>query len=146
MKILSNIGAFARVEYAPKAVIAGLSELLMQWDAPFISNRYTQLLDIIVTLLQVTSVKKESYFSIEDEPNEEKEYCNLLVMLQNHIKKLDEFSYFRAQIDKIKQANMRLLQQSVATFPQAKRDFFVNILRVQRVENEPRQIYKIRRP
>ena len=56
-------------------------------------------------------------------------------MLQNHLKKLDEFVYFKGQIEKIKQVNLAILQQSVASFPQTKRDFLMNILRVERVQN-----------
>ena len=59
----------------------------------------------------------------------------MLIMLQNHLKKLDEFVYFKGQIEKIKQVNLAILQQSVASFPQTKRDFLMNILRVERVQN-----------
>lgn len=66
-------------------------------------------------------------------------------MLKNDLKGLDEFTFFRQQVEKLKIKNLPLLQKSVAELPKSKKDFFIHILRIERVANEPRQIYKIKR-
>ena len=45
----------------------GLTELLMHWEIPFIARRFAQVLDVVVTLLQLSSKKKdESYFEVDE--------------------------------------------------------------------------------
>jgi hypothetical protein len=48
-------------------------------------------------------------------------------------------------VGKLKAKNLPLLQRCVAELPRAKKEFFTHILRIERVANEPRQIYKIKR-
>lgn len=57
---------FNKILYSPKVIIAGLTELLMLSDCEFIWRRFTQILDTVITMLEITSVKKENYFE-EDE-------------------------------------------------------------------------------
>lgn len=92
-------------------------------------RRFEQVLDIVVTLLQMSAIKRESLFD-EEEEEEEKEYANSLVMIKNDIKNLDEFKYFKEQALKLKQTNQQLLIGSVSQLPQSKRDFLNDILRV----------------
>jgi hypothetical protein len=61
-KILSEMRVFSKILYSPKVIIAGLTELLMLSDCEFIWRRFTQILDTVITMLEITSVKKESYF------------------------------------------------------------------------------------
>jgi len=89
-------------------------------------------------------VKKDSLFD-EEEEEDEKEYANSLIMIKNDIKNLDEFKYFKDQVLKLKQTNAILLATTIAELPQPKRDFLNDILRVERVLNEPRKIFKIKR-
>jgi hypothetical protein len=131
------------MQYSPKVIIAGLTELLMLSDSDFIGRRFTQILDTVITMLEITSSKKENYF--DDEEDEEKEYANSIIMLKNDLKNLDEFIFFRQQVEKLKAKNLPLLQKCVMELPKTKKEFFTHILRVERVANEPRQIYKIKR-
>ena len=45
-------------------------------------------------------------------------------MLKNDLKNLDEFAFFRQQVEKLKQKDLALLQRSVKELPKAKKDFF----------------------
>jgi hypothetical protein len=132
------------MHYSPKVVIAGLSQLLLLFNCPFVGRRFTHVLDIVVMMLEISSMKKDRLFDEEDE-EEEKEYANSLIMIKNDIKDLDEFKYFKDQVLKLKQGNTALLVNSIAELPQSKRDFLNDILRVERVMNEPRKIFKIKR-
>lgn len=58
---------FNKILYSPKVIIAGLTELLMLSDCDFISRRFTQILDTVVTMLEITSVKKENYFEDDED-------------------------------------------------------------------------------
>lgn len=66
-------------------------------------------------------------------------------MVKNDFKTLDEFKYFKDQVLKVKAGNTPLLACSINELPQPKRDFLNDILRVERVLNEPRKIFKIKR-
>lgn len=66
-RVLSNIKSFNLMQYSPKVAIAGLSQLLVLNDRPFIKRRFSQILDITVTMLQLTTSKKESLFDDEEE-------------------------------------------------------------------------------
>lgn len=56
-------------------------------------------------------------------------------MLKNDLKNLDEFAFFRQQVEKLKQKDLALLQKCVKELPKAKKDFFSHILRIERVAN-----------
>jgi hypothetical protein len=58
---------FNKILYSPKVIIAGLTELLMLSDCEFISRRFTQILDTVITMLEITSVKKENYFEDDED-------------------------------------------------------------------------------
>jgi hypothetical protein len=66
-------------------------------------------------------------------------------MIVNFIKDIDEFQHFRSQIEKLKVNNLAILQKTISEIPNSKRDFLKSILSFERVKNEPRQIYKIKR-
>ena len=70
-KILSNINVFAGVDYSPKVIITALTELLLLYEAPFISRRFTQILDLTVSMLEFSATKKENMFGQEDEESDE---------------------------------------------------------------------------
>ncbi len=59
--------------------------------------------------------------------------------------KIDEFQDFRGQIKVLKEQNIQLIQGTVNELPQSKRDFLKNVLAVERVSNEPRKIFTIKR-
>ena len=118
--------------------------MLMLYEAPFVQRRYTQLLDITVTLLQFISQKKPVYFKEEDK-DDDAEYSNSIIMLKNDMKSIDEFAFFKEKIELLKNTNRDLLVASIGQFPETKRTFFNNILATQRVSNVPRVIRKIQR-
>lgn len=60
--ILNNIAVFTSIEYSPKVMIVALTELMMMYNAPFVSRRFGQILDITISLLEISTNKKENYF------------------------------------------------------------------------------------
>lgn len=70
-KILANMKVFNKNSYSSKVIIAGLTELLILSECDFIYRRFTYILDTVITLLEVTSVKRENYFD-DNEPDEDK--------------------------------------------------------------------------
>jgi len=58
---------------------------------------------------------------------------------------MDEFQNFKKQIITLKNKNSAILQEAVTQIPQSKKDFLKNVLAVERVSNEPRQIFTIKR-
>ena len=66
-KILSEMRVFSKVQYSPKIIIAGLTELLVLSECGFINRRFTQILDTVITMLEITSSKRESYFNEEED-------------------------------------------------------------------------------
>ncbi len=90
------------------------------------------------------AMKKDNLFD-EDDDDEERDYQNSLVQTVNDIMKIDEFQDFRGQIKVLKDQNIQLIQGTVNELPQSKRDFLKNVLAVERVSNEPRKIFTIKR-
>lgn len=138
------MNVFASVDYAPKVLITALTEMLLQYDVPFINRRFTQLLDLTVSILELTSKRKSGYFAKEEE-DDEVEYGNSIILLKNDMKSMDEFSFFKQKIEVLKQRNRDLLVNSISQFPDPKKEFFTNILTIEKVANVPRKIFKIKR-
>jgi hypothetical protein len=69
-RILSNMNIFMNVDYSPKVIITALTELLLLYEVPFVKRRFVQILDLTVSMLELSASKKESYFGQEDEENE----------------------------------------------------------------------------
>ncbi len=111
-----------------------MNKLLLKYHLEFIQRRYTQVLDTIITLLQMISMKKENLFEDDDE-DEERDYENSLVQTMNDIISMDEFQDFKAQIKTLKEKNLPLIQSTVNELPQSKKDFLKNVLAVERVSN-----------
>lgn len=63
----------------------------------------------------------------------------------NDITKMDEFQDFKNQIKILKEQNLGLIQLTVKELPESKKDFLKNVLAVERVSNEPRKIFTIKR-
>ena len=82
-QILTNINVFQDVQYSPKVLITAFTQMLMLYNVPFIARRYTQILDLTVTLLQFLSQNKSNYFSKEEDNDGEAEYSNSLILLKN---------------------------------------------------------------
>lgn len=61
------------------------------------------------------------------------------------MKSLDEFNYFKRKIEHLKQINRELLVSSVSQLPQAKKDYLMNVLTIEKVANVPRKIFKIKK-
>lgn len=61
------------------------------------------------------------------------------------MKLLDEFNYFKRKIEQLKQTNRELLVNSVGQLPQAKKDYLMNVLTIEKVANVPRKIFKIKK-
>lgn len=113
-------------------------------SAPFVSRKFTQILDLTVSMLEFTSKKKSGYFAKEEE-DDEIEYANSLILLKNDMKSMDEFSFFKQKIEILKQNNRDALINSISQFPETKKEFFTNILTIEKVANVPRKIFKIKR-
>jgi hypothetical protein len=142
--ILGDIGCFTTVKHAPKILIIALNKLLLKFNLEFVQRRYTQILDTIITLLQMISLKKDNLFE-EDDDDEERDYANSLIQTNNDIIKMDEFQDFKNQIKVLKEQNLALIQATVNQLPMSKKDFLKNVLAVERVSNEPRKIFTIKR-
>ena len=69
-RVLSKINVFADVEYAPKVLITAFTEMLLLYEVPFVNRRFTQLLDLTVSMLEVTSKKKSVYMAKEEDDDE----------------------------------------------------------------------------
>ena len=95
-------------------------------------------------MLEFTSKKKSGYFAKEEE-DDEIEYANSLILLKNDMKSMDEFSFFKQKIEILKQNNRDALINSISQFPETKKEFFTNILTIEKVANVPRKIFKIKR-
>lgn len=63
----------------------------------------------------------------------------------NDIMKMDEFQDFKNQVKTLKEQNLGLIQMTVKELPESKKDFLKNVLAVERVSNEPRKIFTIKR-
>lgn len=63
----------------------------------------------------------------------------------NDIMKMDEFQDFKNQVKILKEQNLALIQMTVKELPESKKDFLKNVLAVERVSNEPRKIFTIKR-
>lgn len=142
--ILNDISCFQNVKYAPKILIVALNKSLLKFQLEFVTRRYTQILDTIITLLQMIAMKKDNLFEEEDD-DEERDYQNSLVQTVNDIMKIDEFHDFKNQVNLMKDQNLNLIKNTVNELPQSKRDFLKNVLAVERVSNEPRKIFTIKR-
>ena len=60
------LNVFSNIDYSPKVLITAFTELLLNYNVPFIGDRFVQLLDITVSLLELSVQKKEpSYFGKE---------------------------------------------------------------------------------
>lgn len=68
-----------------------------------------------------------------------------MILLKNDMKSLDEFNYFKRKIEHLKQINRELLVSSVSQLPQAKKDYLMNVLTIEKVANVPRKIFKIKK-
>lgn len=90
------------------------------------------------------SLKKDNLFE-EDDDDEERDYANSLIQTNNDIIKMDEFQDFKNQIKVLKEQNLALIQATVNQLPMSKKDFLKNVLAVERVSNEPRKIFTIKR-
>jgi hypothetical protein len=88
-RILQNMHSFSKVEYAPKVLISALTEMLLLFQVPFINRKFVQILDLTVSLLELTSSKKSALFSQEEDEEDEAEYANSLILLKNDMKSLD---------------------------------------------------------
>ena len=66
-------------------------------------------------------------------------------MVKNDLKNLDEYDYFKKKVTILKEKNKDLLFKCISVFPEAKRNYFVNILTVEKVDDAPRKIYKIKK-
>ena len=71
--ILNDISCFKKVKHAPKILIISLNKLLLKNNLEFIQRRFTQILDTIITLLQMISMKKDNLFD-DDEDDELRDY------------------------------------------------------------------------
>lgn len=71
--ILNDISCFKKVKHAPKILIISLNKLLLKYNLEFIQRRFTQILDTIITLLQMISMKKDNLFE-DDEDDELRDY------------------------------------------------------------------------
>ncbi len=125
-------------------MIVALNKLLLKFRLEFVTRRYTQILDTIITLLQMIAMKKDNLFDQEDD-DEERDYQNSLIQTVNDIMKIDEFQDFKNQVNLLKDQNLNLIKNTVNELPQSKRDFLKNVLAVERVSNEPRKIFTIKR-
>lgn len=65
--ILNDISCFQKVKHAPKILIIALNKLLLKFPLEFVSRRYTHILDTVITLLQMISMKKDNYFEEDDD-------------------------------------------------------------------------------
>jgi len=65
--ILNDISCFQKVKHAPKILIIALNKLLLKFPLEFVTRRYTHILDTIITLLQMISMKKDNYFEEDDD-------------------------------------------------------------------------------
>lgn len=63
----------------------------------------------------------------------------------NDVMKMDEFQDFKNQVKILKEQNLALIQMTVKELPESKKDFLKNVLAVERVSNEPRKIFTIKR-
>ena len=63
----------------------------------------------------------------------------------NDIMKMDEFQDFKNQVKTLKEQNLGLIQMTVKELPESKKDFLKNVLAVERVSNEPRKIFTIKK-
>jgi len=127
--ILNDISCFKKVKYAPKILIISLNKLLLKNNLEFIQRRFTQILDTIITLLQMISMKKDNLFD-DDDDDEQRDYENSLVQTMNDIMKMDEFQDFKNQIKALKEQNLGLIQLTVKELPESKKDFLKNVLAV----------------
>lgn len=127
--ILNDISCFKKVKHAPKILIISLNKILLKYNLEFIQRRFTQILDTIITLLQMISMKKDNLFD-DDEDDELRDYENSLIQTMNDIMKMDEFQDFKNQIKTLKEQNLGLIQMTVNELPQSKKDFLKNVLSV----------------
>ena len=76
-------------------------------------------MDIIITLLEITSLKKDTMFDVDEETPEEKTYSKSVMLTKNDLKDMDEFKYFKEKINKIK--HYEIFRSSVNELPKTKR-------------------------
>lgn len=70
---MNDISSFKKVKHSPKVLIIALNKLLLKFQFEFVSRRFTQIFDTIITLLQMISMKKNNLFDDEDD-DEERDY------------------------------------------------------------------------
>ena len=61
------MNVFKNAQYPSKVLIAAFTKMLFLYEVPFVSARFTQILDLTVTLLQLLSENKTTYFSKEED-------------------------------------------------------------------------------
>jgi hypothetical protein len=66
-------------------------------------------------------------------------------MTTNNLKKLDEFTFFKQQFAKLHANYKDFLMEVVEKLPPILKDFLNRVLSSQKVENETRNIFKIKR-
>lgn len=61
------------------------------------------------------------------------------------MKAMDEFNFFKRRIEQLREANRELLVSSIAQFVPAKKEFFMKVLTIEKVANQPRKIFRIKK-
>ena len=81
--VLNGASKCAKVKWGRKVIIAGLAELMVNIEKPFVKNSFAAILETVLILLESSTVRlsstKEAIIdSFDDQDDEEFDYDNLI--------------------------------------------------------------------
>jgi hypothetical protein len=65
--------------------------------------------------------------------------------VKNNLKALDEFTFFRTQFNKLHSNSKEFVVEVVEKLPMMHKDFLNRILMTEKIENEARAIFKVKK-
>ena len=128
-----------------KILIITLSEYLNLVSQQFINSKIVQIFDCLITLLEISNVKKDLIFNGADLSAEEIHFSKLMKLVINNIYHLDQFEYFKNQVKKLKNNYPQIYQMTYNNLLETKKSYFKNIMCSAKVGDEARIILKIQK-
>ena len=118
-------------------------------DKDFIKVNFPIIFETLLILLEGSTVKinlaKETIIDSMEDNEDEFQYDNLIEMTTNNLKKLDEFTFFKQQLAKLNANYKDYLIEVIEKLPPIRKDFLNRVMTSEKVVNEVRNIFKIKR-